>query len=259
MAAAAMPALRATSMEIPRLQSCCILIKIRLYCLQFTAQNIAKSRPRGGGGGGGLRVAAASPPAGLGSKAQMLCLLDDSLLITVLSRASVKDLGRVACVARRFIAKQHFEDDDVERWSLVEESARIHVMSWYPEGVQALVRRRPSESWMRLAAAIVPLSQQLTFDRASGDPKTMCVSDTILTLHGDSIHSETECSAICEASASSLGRQYVEFTLLDLPRQPTRMDTDLDDREFHAVDVEVEVCFGLARRCTNLDAYTRHR
>jgi hypothetical protein len=25
------------------------------------------------------------------------------------------------------------------------------------------------------------------------------------------------------------------------------------------VDVEVEVCFGLARRCTNLDAYTRHR
>jgi hypothetical protein len=118
----------------------------------------------------------ARPPKAPKKEASLLLeRLNDTLLASIFSLADVVELGRLACTARRFsmittkfstvdvsaatrsVARAAFLD---ERWSLVEESARLRALA-YLAAVRGLVWRREAESWLKVAAALVPLSTTL--------------------------------------------------------------------------------------------------
>ena len=66
----------------------------------------------------------------------LLSSFDDNLLALVLSASGVKELGRLALVGARRLSTRSFGGADPdERWSIIEEAARIKVER-FPDALQ---------------------------------------------------------------------------------------------------------------------------
>lgn len=147
----------------------------------------------------------------------LLEMFEDDRLAFLLSAVDAKGLGRLACTARRFSTKVFSASEPYgEQWTLIEEAARIQVNS-YPDAVRQLVApRQEGEAWLRMAAALAPMAMPLLFNLPLAEDRTT-LTRHICIRHGDydTVHATCE-----QPAASGVGRQYVEFTAVQLPTVP---------------------------------------
>eukprot|EP01044_Picomonas_judraskeda_P021626 COSAG03_NODE_5147_length_1331_cov_1.387987_1_plen_333_part_10 len=169
----------------------------------------------------------------------LLEMFDNDRLAFLLSAVDAKGLGRLACTARRFSTKAFSAPEPHgEQWSLIEEVARIRVNS-YPDAVRQLVApRQEGEAWLRVAASLAPMAVPLLFNLPLAEDRT-----TLTMRHfGDYNTVQATCE---QPAASGVGRQYVEFTAVQLPTvplYPTWMDRAQDDYPY---SLETEITVGL--------------
>lgn len=165
----------------------------------------------------------------------LLTTFDNDRLAFLLSAVDAKGLGRLACTAKRFTTKTFSAPEPHgEQWTLIEEAARIRVSS-YPDAVRQLVApRQDGEAWLRVAAALAPMATPLLFNLPlAEDPTT-------LTRHC-SVDYGTEQATCEQPAASGVGRQYVEFTAVQLPTVPLHPTLDLNSPFPYSLETGITV------------------
>ena len=165
----------------------------------------------------------------------LLTTFDNDRLAFLLSAVDAKGLGRLACTAKRFTTKTFSAPEPHgEQWTLIEEAARIRVSS-YPDAVRQLVApHQDGEAWLRVAAALAPMATPLLFNLPlAEDPTT-------LTRHC-SVDYGTEQATCEQPAASGVGRQYVEFTAVQLPTVPLHPTLDLNSPFPYSLETGITV------------------
>ena len=180
--------------------------------------------------------------------------LGDEIFVLVAAYLSVRDLGRLACVAKRFTASSmhdptHTGAGSAEMWSPVEEGARRSLLNRDADR-QAWVPRRDGDSWLRLARQLEVLSAPLIFDRAAIGHVVLSAGGARATKtsededeFGDSTgFRAASCGSACVLRA---GVHFAQFTLVGerAVAMVGIIRPDWDVEEGHSAEEEPEHCF----------------
>lgn len=174
-----------------------------------------------------------------------LFALNDLLLSRLLSTASAQDLGRLAQTCRQANVKSVAMSTGGEH-SVLEEAATVHIQRFPARHRElAMSGGRKGQSAMCLLRQLERVARPLRFEHAS--PQLKIVPDFMneksnaatVTFALDGSNSGTH-TAVCASAASSGGKEYVEFTVVDSP---------FGDREDEILDeCWYELSVGLAPR-----------
>ena len=149
--------------------------------------------------------------------------LTNDVMVLVAAHLSVRELGRLACVARRFALEDSVADpshdpaseEPAEAWSLVQEAARLRWLSHTAEEQQR-APRDDKQPWLALLGELERLTAPLAFTRAATGYITLEHGGAQMVVSSEGFDAEDDGWRTAAACAVPMraGLHFAQFTIV---------------------------------------------